>query len=72
MKLLDTPLSQLQKGNELDLLRGNINRICVSDDIEEIISSLGFATDRLHLIAYSRIKKLKLIDEHRKLEVNND
>ena len=59
MKLLDKPLSRQEKENVLDSLRGNINRICVSNDVEEIVKSLGFAIDRLSLIAYSNIKELK-------------
>ena len=59
MKLLDKPLTQQEKRNMLDMLDGNIARICVSDDPEEIVKSLGFATDRLSMIAYSRLKELK-------------
>ena len=40
----------------LDALDGNISRICVSDDMEEIVKSLGFAIDRLSMLAYSRVK----------------
>ena len=42
----------------LDMLRGNINRISVSNDIEEIVCQLNFAVDRLSAVAYSRIKEL--------------
>lgn len=59
MKLLDKPLTRQEKNNLCNMLDGNIARICVSDDIEEIVSSLGFATDRLTMLAYSRIKELK-------------
>ena len=59
MKLLDKPLTQQEKRNMLDMLDGNIARICVSDDPEEIVRSLGFAIDRLSTIAYSRVKELK-------------
>lgn len=59
MKLLDKPFTRQEKSNKLDTLQGNIARICVSDDPEEIISSLGFAIDNLSMIAYSRIKELK-------------
>lgn len=57
MRLLSKPLSRKEKEVELDMLRGNINRICVSNDPEEIMSSLGFAIDRLSMIAYSRFKE---------------
>lgn len=59
MKLLDKPLSNLEKENYIDTLQGNIARICVSNDVEEIVSSLGFATERLSMLAYSRIKEVK-------------
>lgn len=59
MRLLDKPLTEQEKRNVLDLLDGNIARICVSDDIEEILKSLGFATNRLSMLAYSRVKELK-------------
>lgn len=59
MRLLDKPYTQQKKRSELDMLDGNIARICVSDDPEEIVKSLGFATNRLSMIAYSRIKELK-------------
>ena len=58
MRLLDASLNPKEKERIIDMLEGNINRICVSDSSEEIICQLGFATDRLHLLAYSRIKKL--------------
>ena len=49
----------------LDMLEGNISRICVSDSPEEIICQLAFASERLHILAYSRIKELNK-------EVNNN
>ena len=58
MRLLDEPWSPLEIRSQLDSLNGNISRICVSDSTEEIISSLGFATDRLSMLAYSRIKEI--------------
>ena len=58
MRLLDEPWSHLEIRGQLDSLNGNISRICVSDSAEEIISSLGFATDRLSMLAYSRIKEI--------------
>ena len=59
MRLLDKPLTRDQKEELLRMLDGNIARLCVSDNIEEIISSLGFAIDRLNTMAYSRVKELK-------------
>ena len=54
MRLLDKPLTQQEKEHELDSIKGNICRISISDNTEEIMSSLGFAIDRLSMIAYSR------------------
>lgn len=59
MRLIDEPLTRQEKEHELDSIQGNICRISVSDDIEEVISSLGFAIDMLSLVAYSRIRELK-------------
>ena len=57
-KLLDGPFTNEEKRQVLDMLQGNINRISVSDDIEEIVCQLNFAVDRLSAVAYSRIKEL--------------
>ena len=57
-KLLDRPFTNEEKRQVLDMLRGNINRISVSNDIEEIVCQLNFAVDRLSAVAYSRIKEL--------------
>ncbi len=62
MKLLDKSFTEQEKHLMLELLEGNINRLCVSDDVEEIICMLGFATSRLSMLAYSRIKELKQRD----------
>ena len=59
MRLLDKPLEREEKNFCLDMIKGNIARICVSDDAEEIVCHLGFAIDRLSTLAYSRIKQLK-------------
>ena len=63
MKLLDKPLSREEVRSILDTLDGNISRICVSDDMEEIVKSLGFAIDRLSMIAYSRVKEISNKEE---------
>ena len=57
-RLLDRPFTSDEKRQMLDMLRGNINRISVSNDIEEIVCQLNFAVDRLSAVAYSRIKEL--------------
>lgn len=59
MRLLDKSLTTQEKKNELDMLEGNIARIAVSDNVEEVVAQLGFAIDRLSLLAYSRIKKIE-------------
>ena len=63
MKLLNKPISKQEKDNMLDSLNGNICRICVSDDVSEIIAMLGFATERLSMLAYSRILALEEANE---------
>lgn len=57
-KLLERPYTKEEKRQILDMLHGNINRISVSNDIEEIVCQLNFALDRLSAVAYSRIKEL--------------
>lgn len=59
MKILNEPFSYKELHNELDLLNDNIVRITTSNDPEIIVRSLGFAIDRLSMIAYSRIMELK-------------
>lgn len=59
MRLLDKPLTRNERDDMQDMLKGNICRICVSDDPEEIIEHLGFAIDRLSMLAYSNIKEIK-------------
>ena len=63
MRLLSKPLSRKEIKESLDLLDENISRICVSDNPEEIMSRLGFAIDRLSMIAYSRFKERNEYDE---------
>ena len=58
-KILDRPFTTDEKRKILDMLQGNINRISVSNDIEEIVCKLNFAVDRISAVAYSRIKELK-------------
>lgn len=59
MRLLDKPLTPKEKDFTLDMVKGEICRICISDDPEEIVKMLGFATSNLSMVAYSRIKELK-------------
>ena len=58
MRLLDVPYSYQEKHNQLDMLRGCICRLSVSDDPIEVVRMLGFATDYLSMVAQSRIMEL--------------
>ena len=51
-KLLNEPFTRKEKRYILDMIQGNINRIAVSNDIEEIVCHLNFAVDRLSALAY--------------------
>ena len=63
MRLLDSPLPYKVIKNMLESVEGNIFRLAVSDDPVEIVSTLGFAIDRLSTIAYSRIKEIASKEE---------
>ena len=67
-KLLNRSFTREEKRQILDMLQGNINRISVSNDIEEIVCQLNFAVDRISSVAYSRIKELSDRDNPRKIE----
>ena len=58
MRLLNKPLTRKERQNELDMMNGNIARVSVSDDPVEIVAQLGFAIDRLNMVAYSRVMEL--------------
>lgn len=59
MRLLLEPLDYKERREMKELLNGNIVRIFLSDDVEEIVSQLGFATERLSMLAYSRVIELQ-------------
>lgn len=63
MRLLNKPLDKEEKDFLLDMLKGDIARICASDEVEEIVVQLGFAIDRISTLAYSRIKQLKEVEK---------
>ena len=67
-KLLNRPYTNEEKRQILDMLRGNINRISVSTDVEEIVCQLNFAVERLSAVAYSRIKEIREGDQRRRSE----
>ena len=58
MRLLDS-VSDFNKDSELRMLDGNICRICVSDDPLEIARMVGFACDRINMLAQYRIMQLQ-------------
>ena len=58
MRLLNKPLTRKERQNELDMINGNIARVSVSDDPVGIVAQLGFAIDRLNMVAYSRVIEL--------------
>lgn len=43
---------------EIDMLRGNINRICVSDDVEEISQMYHYALTRLEEIMKYNVRQV--------------
>lgn len=61
---------------ECDLLKGNINRIMVTDDIKEIREMYNWACKRLNTIYIERVNKL--LDEtedrmyNRKVKIEGD
>ena len=58
-EIIKQTIYERRKRQILDMLRGNINRISVSTDVEEIVCQLNFAVDRLSAVAYSRIKEIR-------------
>lgn len=46
--------------NEVDMLRGNINRMCVTDDLDEL--------DRMLTVAMCRLSNLYTVNRERILE----
>lgn len=63
MKLINKPLTKEEKFFECDMLIGNRNRICVTDSKGELFSQLGFAIERLFVLAQSRY--LELVERER-------
>lgn len=57
--LLDKPLTLLERDNKIDMLEGCKNRICVTDDVGELLSLLYSATYYLNILAQSRYLELK-------------
>lgn len=57
--MLDKPLSRQERDNTIDLLRGCINRICVTDDKLELVRLTGSATCYISRLSESRILELE-------------
>lgn len=34
--------------NEMDMIKGNLNRMCVTDDTDELLTMYAYASIRLH------------------------
>ena len=58
-RLLDKALTYKEMKSLRDQLDGELNRIFVSDDTEEIASMVMFSVDIICTLGYSRIKELK-------------
>ena len=57
--LLEKPLTRVERDNRIDSLEGCKNRICVTDDVGELLSLLYSATYYLNILAQSRYLELK-------------
>ena len=57
--LLDKPLTQIERDNSIDMLIGCKNRICVTDDVKELLSLVYSATYYINILAQSRYLELK-------------
>ena len=61
---MSTPLDLRNKiNNEYDLLRGNMNRMCVTDDFDELERMVYFAMRRVHQLEDLNRERL-LIDKY--------
>lgn len=58
MHLMDIN-NNYSKENELRMLEGNINRICITDDPLELVRMVGFACDRINMLAQYRMLQLE-------------
>lgn len=60
---IDEKLSYNEISNLVDLIHGSINRICVTDDLQEIAVMLGSINLNLSRISQSRIMDLTKVGE---------
>lgn len=58
-RLLSEPLTYYELDQLRKTLDGELNRIFVSNDVEEIAAMIMFATDIIATMGYSRIKEIK-------------
>lgn len=57
--MLDKPLTRRERDNEINLLEGCINRICITDNEKELIRMIGSANYRISRLAESRSLELE-------------
>lgn len=57
--MLSKKLSSKEKDNTIDLLRGCVNRICVTDDLKELIGLIGSANYYISRLADNRALELE-------------
>ena len=50
--------------NELDMLKGNINRLCISDSVEELDNHIKYAKLRLENVYAYRYNQITKEDEN--------
>lgn len=55
--------------NECDMLKGNINRMCVTDDIEELYKQSDFARHRI--LKIEKLAKSRFADQNKEVQ-NHD
>ena len=56
-----TPHERQRIENECDMLKGNINRMCVTDDIKEVYKQSDFARHRI--LTIEKIVKSRFADQ---------
>lgn len=66
MLFQDSILTSQERENMIDMIRGSINRICVSNDPKEILVHIASINVRLSKLAQSNILELSQIDDESK------
>lgn len=49
--------------NEVDMLKGNINRMCVTDDLGELLARYKYACDRLNILVIASGERIRNKDK---------